>query len=68
MLGTFANLATFSNIENIQKNRPLAPHRVRCISPILFKVGVPNLVCVNASWDGGVLHTIFGHCDLDLDL
>ena len=31
--------------------------RVRCISPIIFEVGIPN--SVDASWDGGVLRTIF---------
>ena len=25
--------------------RPSVPLRVRCISPILFEVGIPNLVC-----------------------
>ena len=38
-------------------------HCVWCISPIFFEVGNPN-----ASWDGGVSHTVpfSGHCDLDL--
>ena len=26
----------------------------------LFEVGITNLVCVYASWDGGVLRNIFG--------
>ena len=25
-----------------------------------------QIVCVNASWNGGVSQTILGHCDLDL--
>ena len=26
---------------------------------LLFEVGIPNLVCVHASWDGEVSRTIF---------
>ena len=35
-------------------------------SPILFDVGIPNW-CVDSSWDGGVVHTILGHFDLNID-
>ena len=24
-------------------------------------------MCVDSSWDGGVVHTIFGHFDLNID-
>ena len=39
---------------------------VQRISPILFDVGIPNLGC-DSSLDGGVVHTILSHFDLDID-
>ena len=33
---------------------------VQSISLIFFEVGIPNLVCVYASWDGRMSDTIFG--------
>ena len=39
---------------------------VQSISPILFHVGFPNLGG-DSSWDGGVVHTILSHFDLDID-
>ena len=39
---------------------------VQSISTILFDVGIPNWVG-DSSWDGGVMHTILSHFDLDID-
>ena len=36
-----------------------------CVGSLSFEIGILNL-CVGASCDYGVSHTIFGHCDLDL--
>ena len=34
-------------------------------SSILFEVRIPNLVDGLTSWDGGVVHTILGHIDIE---
>ena len=37
--------------------RPSIPLRVRCISPIFFEVGIPNLVCgCNLGWRSVTYH------------
>ena len=33
---------------------------VQSISLVFFEIGIPKLVCVYASWDGGVSQTILG--------
>ena len=35
---------------------------------VLFKVGIPKLVCEHASWDDEVTHTILGSLTLTSDL
>ena len=44
--------------------RPSVPLRVRCISPIFFEIGIPNLVC------GCILgwHSVTYHCQVTVTL
>ena len=37
------------------------------MTPILLDIGIRNWWFFDSSWDGGVVHTILGHFDLDID-
>ena len=45
---------------------PSVPLRLRCISPIFFEVGIPNLVCGCILWMTECRVPFSGHCDIDL--